>query len=107
MRWLVEREDIRGMNWYFPFGEHIRDRILTGCRQAEGRKIDCVVSLLLRPVKDGQDALPTVFFEEKDAWLLILRSITHQVDRDRCSPQADHIDQFPILDQCETFVALP
>jgi hypothetical protein len=49
--------------------------------QSGGCKIDRMVLLLVCPIKDTQNALPVLFFEEEHAGLLILGGKIHQIQR--------------------------
>src|SRR6266487_6621753 len=54
---------------------------------------------LVSPIKDGQHALAMIFLHPKNAWLIILGRITHEVEWLRGSAQFNHLDQVLILNQ--------
>ena len=61
--------------------QYIRDFVLARRGQSGGCKIDTVIQLLVCPIKDTQNALPVLFFEEEHARLLIFGGKIHEVQR--------------------------
>src|SRR5580658_5112177 len=72
MRWLTKDQCSRGWSRHFLIFENIGNSVLARRGQSRGCEIDRVIPLLVRPVKDGENALPVFLFEEEDARLLVL-----------------------------------
>jgi len=103
MRHLNQIDSVRSAAAAALIAELLHDCVLARFLQSQTLKVDGAGTLRLGPVEHREHGLALTFLQQKDARLLVVRRIGHQIHRRGGAAETGHVEQIRVLQQGQAF----